>query len=64
MLKPLLTKLLLSNYRQGFFGKLLRKSIFMDSYFFSYFHGFVEEPRNPQESTREKTHLVKIYLQE
>ena len=36
----------------------------MDCCFFSYFHRFGEEPLNPQESILEKTHLVRIYLQE
>ena len=30
----------------------------------SYFHGFGEEPLNPQESINEKIHLVTIHLQE
>ena len=46
------------------FLKALQKSIFVDCCFFSYFHGFGEEPLNPQESIREKTHLVRIHLQE
>ena len=46
------------------FLKTLQKSIFVDCCFFSYFHGFGEEPLNPQESIREKTHLVRIHLQE
>ena len=32
--------------------------------FFICFHGFGEEPLNPQETIREKTHLVRIHLQE
>ena len=46
------------------FCKTLRKSIFVDSCFFSYFDVFGEEPLNPQESIREKTHLIRIHLQE
>ena len=46
------------------FLKTLQKSVFVDWCFFSCFHGFGEEPLNPQEIIREKTHLVKIYLQE
>ena len=45
------------------FLKTLRKSIFVDSCFFSYFHIFGEEPLNPQESICEKTLPVRIYLQ-
>ena len=44
----------------GVFLKTLRKSNFLDSCF----HGLREEPLNPQESIREKTHLVTIPLQE
>ena len=44
--------------------KTLQKSIFVDCYFFSCFHGFGEEPLDPQESIREKTRLVRIHLQE
>ena len=54
---------LLPNYRQVFL-KTLQESIFADICFFSYFHGFAEEPLNPQESIREKTHLVTTYFQE
>ena len=30
----------------------------------SYFQGFGKEPLNPQESIRERTHLVTIYLKD
>ena len=47
------------------FLKTLQKSIFVDSCFFSYFRGFGEELSNPEEEPkREKTHLVRIHLQE
>ena len=36
----------------------------MDSYFFSHFHGFGEEPFNLQESLCEKIHLAPMNLQE
>ena len=39
-------------------------SIFVDCCFFSYFHRFGEKPLNPQESIREKPHLVRIHMQE
>ena len=42
----------------------MQKSVFVDCCFFSCFHGFDEEPFNPQETIREKTRLVRIYLQE
>ena len=42
--------------------KALQKSV--DCCFFSYFYGFGVESLNPQESIREKTHLVRIHLQE
>ena len=54
--------LLLPNYREESFCSNL---FFLDcSFLDSYFHGFSEEPVNPQESIREKTHLVTIHLQE
>ena len=43
----------LPNYREGFL-KTWRKCISVDSYFFSYFHGFGEEPFNLQESVSER----------
>ena len=43
----------LPNYRQGF-SKKLQKSIFVESYFCRYFHGFGEEPFNLQESVLRK----------
>ena len=46
------------------FLKTLRKSIFVDSYFFSYFHGFGEEPFNLQKSVCEEINLATIHLQE
>ena len=39
----------------GFFSKLC-KNLYLLIAVFSYFHGFGEEPRNPQESIREKNH--------
>ena len=42
----------------------MQKSVFVNCCFFSYFPGFGEEPLNPQESIREKTHLVRIHFQE
>ena len=50
------------NYRQVFL-KTLQKSIFVDSYFFSYLR-FGEEPFNLQESLCEKIHFATIHLQE
>ena len=55
--------LLLPNYRRGF-CKTSRKSIFVDSCFFSYLHVFGKRPLNPPKTIREKTHLVRIHLQE
>ena len=46
------------------FLRTLQKSVFVDCCFFSYFHGFGKEQLNPQESIREKNHLVRIHLQE
>ena len=46
------------------YRRTLQKSIFVDCCFFSYFHGFDEEPLNPQKSICEKTHLVRIHSQE
>ena len=46
------------------FLKTPQKSIFVDSYFFSYFHRFGKEPFNLQESVCEKMHLATIRLQE
>ena len=46
------------------FLKTLRKSIFVDSYFFSYFHGFGEKAFNLQESVCEKICLATMHLQE
>ena len=46
------------------FLKTLQKSIFVDCYLFSYFHGSVKKPVNLQESIREKTHLARIHLRE
>ena len=41
------------------FLKILRNSIFVGSYFFSYFHGFGEKPLNLKESVCEKIHLAR-----
>ena len=46
------------------FFKTLQKSIFVNCCFCSYFHGFGEEPLDPQESISEKTHHFRIHLQE
>ena len=46
------------------FLKTLRKSIFVDSYFFSYFHGFGEKAFNLQESVCEKICLATMHLQD
>ena len=46
------------------FVKTLQKPIFVACCFFSYFHGLGKDPLNTQESIREKTHLVRIHLQE
>ena len=51
-----------SKMQTGVFLKAFRKSNFLDSCVFSYFHGFGQEPLNPQESISEKTHLVTIQL--
>ena len=40
----------------------MRKSIFVDSYLFTYFHWFGEEPFTLQESVCERIHLVTINL--
>ena len=42
----------------------MQKFIFVDCCLFCYFHGFGEERLNPQKLIREKTHLVRIHLQE
>ena len=52
----------ISKLQTGVFLKAFRKSNFLDSCVFSYFHGFGQEPLNPQESISEKTHLVTIQL--
>ena len=41
------------------FLKILQNSIFVGSYFFSYFHGFGEKPLNLKESVCEKIHLAR-----
>ena len=46
------------------FVKTLQKFIFVGCCFFSYFHGFGEEPLNYQETILEKAHLVRIHLKE
>ena len=41
-----------------------QKPVLVDYCFFSYVHGYGEELLNPKESICEKTHLVRIHLQE